>query len=131
MIPKGFNGLYYNVPEVLHDLRESYSSESAFDESDILEHAAQVDLLILDDLGAERTSGWVRDRLYLIINRRYERMKSLIVTTNISLNDLKEQVGVRIVSRLMEMCPIVLEFPSEDFREKLLSDEWKKLQKGR
>lgn len=120
LIQKGFTGLYFNTPELLNTLRESYSEDSEQIESEIIDIATEPDLLVLDDLGAERTSGWVRDRLYLIINRRYELMKAIIVTTNLSLKELKEHVGERIVSRLFEMCPIQLEFPAEDYRQHIL-----------
>lgn len=116
IVVKGYTGLYYNVPELLNALRETYSESSEEIESEILSRAGNVGLLVLDDLGAERTSGWVRDRLFLIINRRYEALKPILVTTNLNWDELEEQVGERIVSRLYEMCPLVLEFPKEDYR---------------
>jgi DNA replication protein DnaC len=117
VVSKGYTGLYYNVPELLTKLRETYDLESEKVESEILEETETVDLLVLDDLGAERTSGWVRDRLYLIINRRYERGKPTIVTTNCEIEELGERVGERITSRLYEMCA-PLDFPKQDYRMK-------------
>ncbi len=131
IIAMGYTGLYYNVPELLNDLRKTYSRDSDELEDDIMREACAVDVLVMDDLGAERTSGWVRDRLYLIINRRYERLKPTIVTTNFGTDDLKAQVGERIVSRLREMCPTVFAFPAEDFRLQFLDEQAKRQRKGR
>ena len=84
-------------------------------EADLFDEAREVDLLVLDDLGAEKTSEYVTDRLYVLINGRYEYDKATLVTTNRSLKELQQQVGPRIVSRLCEMC-VPIEFPPEDYR---------------
>ncbi len=129
IIVRGFTGLYFNVPEFLHSLRSSYQADTELLESDIIERTTRVDLLVLDDLGAERTSGWVRDRLYLIINRRYEQIKPIIVTTNLGFQALRDQVGERIVSRLYEMCPQQISFPEQDYRIRFLEAQEKRFQK--
>ena len=120
IIKKGYTGLYFNVPELLQKIRESYSSESDEGEAGILDMVSETDLLVLDDLGADAASGWVRDRLYLLINRRYETNKPTIVTTSFDLEELRTQLGKRIVSRLCEMCSEFEDLPSEDYRMKLL-----------
>jgi DNA replication protein DnaC len=63
-----------------------------------------VDLLLLDDLGAARGSEWVEDHLYRLINGRYERMLPAIFTTNLEPAALRDAVGDRIASRLVESC---------------------------
>jgi DNA replication protein DnaC len=120
IIAKGYTGLYYNIPELLRRLRETYDPQSETVESDILEQTTSCELLVLDDLGAELTSGWVRDRLYLIVNRRYEQGKPTIITTNCDLAELGERVGGRLTSRLCEMCQKFEEFPDEDYRRKTM-----------
>ncbi len=116
IIKKGYMGLYFNVPELLQKIRETYSSESDEGEAGILDMVSETDLLVLDDLGADAASGWVRDRLYLLINRRYEANKPTIVTTSFDLEELKTQLGQRIVSRLCEMCIEFKDLPREDYR---------------
>lgn len=116
VVRRGFTGLYCNVTDLLSRLRESYRTQSEEHEADILDEADSVDLLVFDDLGAEMATEWVRDRLYLIVNRRYENMKPVIVTTNCNEAELKERLGPRIVSRLHEMCDPMREFPKEDYR---------------
>ena len=120
VIKKGYTGLYFNVPELLQKIRESYSSESDEGEAGILDMVSETDLLVLDDLGADAASGWVRDRLYLLINRRYETNKPTIVTTSSDLEQLRTQLGMRIVSRLCEMCTEFENLPPKDYRMELL-----------
>jgi DNA replication protein DnaC len=73
------------------------------DSARTLEQLCQVDLLIVDDLGAERSNEWTGERLYLVINRRWLDGRPTIVTTNLSLGgdgELCTAVGERTYSRL-------------------------------
>ena len=64
-----------------------------------------VDLLHIDDVGAEKSNEWVLEELYSIVNARYEDERSIVITTNILDRDkLCEQITPRTVSRLTEMC---------------------------
>ncbi len=98
----------YSVPRLLTEIRRTYDGEARRSDLELLDRLAAVDLLHLDDLGAERTSEWVLEQLYSIINARYEDGRSLIVTTNVGAEDLGRQVGVRTVSRLAEMCEAIM-----------------------
>ncbi len=64
-------------------------------------------VLVLDDLGAERASDWVRERLYVLVNARYEGLVPTIATTNRDLGQLAATLGERIVSRLAESLVVV------------------------
>mgnify|MGYP005857013471 CR=1 FL=1 len=116
VLRNGATGLYWNVTDLLAHLRQSYARDAEESESAILADADAVDLLVLDDLGAESATDWVRDRLYLIINRRYEAARATIITTNCDDLELAEKVGARIVSRIHEMCDPFDPFPGEDYR---------------
>lgn len=121
VVRNGYTGLYCNVTELLARLRSTYEKDSAVGESEVIEEYLECDLLVLDDLGNESTSPWVLDRLYLLINSRYESSRPVIVTTNCDETALKEKVGPRIASRLYEMCLGQFpDFPREDFRIKML-----------
>ena len=72
-------------------------------------------LLILDDVGQEKPSDWVRQQLFEIINSRYEARRSIIVTTNRTPFELAEHVGKASFDRLTEMCQF-LEITSESKR---------------
>lgn len=94
-----------NVPELLSDIRHTYSNDSAANETDILTPLMECDLLVLDDLGSEKPSEWVREKLYLVINARYKAGKSLIITSNCNeMKELENIVGSRSYDRIVEMC---------------------------
>jgi DNA replication protein DnaC len=115
VIGKGYKGMYWNVPELFLELRRRMADESQDSEADLFDAARRADLLVLDDLGAERTSEYVVDRLYVMINRRYEDDSATIITTNRTLAELKQQLSPRIASRIAEMC-VSMEFPEGDYR---------------
>jgi DNA replication protein DnaC len=67
-------------------------------------------------VGAENLTGFVQDRFYLIINERYEGCKPVIITTNLSEEQMENRLGKRIVSRIWEMCENFGAFPDQDWR---------------
>ena len=71
---------------------------------DVLHIYQQVDFLILDDMGTEKITDWVNEKLYQIINYRYENFKSTVLTTNLSGDQLADRLGERIPSRIAQMC---------------------------
>jgi DNA replication protein DnaC len=94
----------YSLPRLLAELRKTFDEDSDRSFLELLDRLAAVDLLHVDDLGAERTSPWVIEQLYSIVNSRYEDRRSMVVTTNLQRDQLIEQIGERTVSRLTEMC---------------------------
>jgi DNA replication protein DnaC len=121
LIGKGFTGLYFNVIALLDAIKASYDKEIKATQGLDIQADLDVDILLLDDLGAEKMSPWVADRLYAIINQRYETQRTLILTTNLKYDKLGDQVGQRILSRLYEMC-ILHPFRGEDYRFKHKSE---------
>ncbi len=93
----------YSLPRLLNEIRDTHRAERSH--VDLLDRLAAVDLLHIDDVGAERTTDWVLEELYSIVNARYEDNRSMVITTNILDRDaLCEQITDRTVSRLTEMC---------------------------
>jgi len=93
----------YSLPRLLNEIRETHRAERSH--VDLLDRLTAVDLLHIDDVGAERTTDWVLEELYSIVNARYEDQRSVVITTNIIDRDaLCEQISGRTVSRLTEMC---------------------------
>jgi DNA replication protein DnaC len=89
---------------------------------DILRPVMNAEVLLLDDLGAEKTSEWVEETMNLIVNTRYNEKRITIFTTNFvdspddaDLDSLKARVGFRLHSRLHEMCEF-LEYEGGDYR---------------
>jgi len=97
----------YSLPRLLNVIRDIHRAERSH--IDLLDRLTAVDLLHIDDVGAERTNEWVLEELYSIVNSRYEEQRSIVITTNIDDHDrLCEQIGARTVSRLTEMCQEML-----------------------
>ncbi|MDQ8044264.1 MAG: ATP-binding protein, partial [Solirubrobacteraceae bacterium] len=97
----------YSVPRILSEMRNTFDDDAEFGSTELIDRLTEVELLQLDDLGAERTNPWVLEQLYSVINARYEAERAVIVTTNLGREALIEQVGARTVSRLTEMCDVI------------------------
>jgi len=125
IIEKGARGLFYDTRDLLRVIRSTYNPLVRTAEMDILRPVMEADLLVLDDLGSEKTSEWVEETMNLIVNTRYNERRHTIFTSNfddtpdadVDAQDfsLKERIGFRIHSRLHEMCDF-LEFDGADFR---------------
>jgi DNA replication protein DnaC len=114
-LERGRSVAIYSLPRLLAEIRQTFETAAEGSYVDFLDRLAAVDLLHVDDVGAEKTSEWVLEQLYAIVNARYEEERSILVTTNLERDELVEQVRERTVSRLEEMCTLVPLF-GEDAR---------------
>jgi DNA replication protein DnaC len=90
------------VPKFLSDIRDSLDEPLEVRRA-LTTRACDCDLLVLDDLGAERTTEWVREQLGIIVNERWANGRSTIVTSNDDLGRFASTLGPRTVSRLESM----------------------------
>ncbi|MGA9858439.1 MAG: ATP-binding protein [Solirubrobacteraceae bacterium] len=98
----GRTAAIYSLPRLLNEIRHTFDGGG---HNALMDRLASVDLLHIDDVGAERRNDWVLEELYLIVNARYEDKRSMILTTNLlDRDELCEQIHARTVSRLTEMC---------------------------
>ncbi len=107
LIKRHISVVTWPVPELLKAIQTTWHSDAEPTEYEILYEATEADLLILDDIGAESPSVWALQTLGQIVNRRYADEKTMIATSNLTLqkltgrsNDLSAQ---RIGSRCCEM----------------------------
>jgi DNA replication protein DnaC len=92
----------YSMPGLLSRIRRTFDDGS---HADLFAKLVAVDLLHIDDIGAEQTTPWVLEEFYSIVNARYEEERSMVITTNIvDRDELNDQITKRTVSRLTEMC---------------------------
>ena len=113
----------YSLPKLLARIRRTYDAEAGEQSySDLFDRLASVDLLHVDDLGAENRTEWVLEQLYALVNERYEGQRSLVVTTNLEEPELEDQIGARVVSRLVEMCGDPLPLFDDDRRMQVSAD---------
>jgi DNA replication protein DnaC len=102
-LERGHSVAIYSLPRLLNEIRDTHRAERSHVE--LLDRLTAVDLLHVDDVGAERSTDWVLEELYSIVNARYEEQRSMLITTNIIDRDkLCAQITPRTVSRLTEMC---------------------------
>ena len=107
----------YSCPRLLSVIRDSIERGGVLD---FLDRLAAADLLHIDDLGAEHRTEWVLEQLYTIVNARYEDERSTVVTSNLGRDELAEQLGERVVSRLEGSCE-VLPFYGPDHRQQIVA----------
>jgi DNA replication protein DnaC len=116
-LERGHSVAIYSLPRLLAELRKTFDESSEMKYLQLLDGLASVDLLHVDDVGAERTSEWVLEQLYSIVNDRYEEQRALLLTTNLRPDELVEQIGERTVSRIMEICGDPLALFGHDHRQ--------------
>lgn len=117
LLQKGYSGVFYNIVDLLDAIRSTYDPQSLGQIKTQLESDLNKQIFILDDFGVQRTSPWVADRLYALINRRYQDCKTLIVTSNINMHDLELKVDKRLSSRIIGMCEEI-EIKADDYRQR-------------
>jgi len=106
LLMHGKTVLFIVVPDLLDQIKATYDvkNENSVTESELLDTAREVPLLILDDLGAHNYTEWTRNKIFNIINHRLNYLLPTIITTNINLEDLEQYLGDRTTSRIFQMC---------------------------
>ena len=94
---------------LLNKIKDTYRRYGSEGEVEIINNLKNASLLILDDLGAENNTDWAKEKIYEIIDSRYRDRKPIIITTNLSLDQLKEKLAsedgiYRTYDRIIEMC---------------------------
>ncbi|MGA7339934.1 MAG: ATP-binding protein [Terracidiphilus sp.] len=118
---RGVKGLFCDYRELLKNIQNSYNPQVNTTELELLKPVFAAEVLVLDDLGAQKPNDWVWDTVALVLNTRYNDRQTTIVTTNYldlpaaagALSDaeraarepsLGDRIGDRMLSRLAEMC---------------------------
>jgi DNA replication protein DnaC len=121
---KGITCLFYEFGTLLKEIQNSYNPISQTSELKVLAPVFDAEVLVLDELGASKPTDWVRDTMMQIINTRYNDKKLTIFTTNYldtrraeRDETLEDRIGVRLRSRLYEMCRTI-QIEGEDYRKK-------------
>ncbi|MBL8148568.1 MAG: ATP-binding protein [Blastocatellia bacterium] len=114
--------LFYDFRDLLKEIQDSYNPNTATSELKVLAPVYEAEVLVLDELGANKPTTWVQDTIYQIINVRYNEKKLTIFTSNFMEDrtvdygeNLSERLGIRLRSRLHEMCKPV-HVTGDDYR---------------
>lgn len=128
MREKSVECLFRTFPELLKEIQNSYNPRTEASELSLLAPVLDAEVLVLDELGAQSHSSWVRDTVGYVLNYRYNENKVTILTTNFPdqvegrdarkgvSDSLIDRIGDRMRSRLYEMCKTVTMIGS-DFRQ--------------
>lgn len=119
--------VFQTMPELLERIRQTFNDrQNKETERDIMYALQNCDLLVLDDIGAEKVSDWVQDVLFRIVDGRYRQKKPILYTTNLKPSELKDKVGPRIYDRIAETS-IPVENKGTSFRMKVMEDRFKRM----
>lgn len=103
LIDKGVPAVMTDIPSLIASIQKNYGEDRAR----VLSVVSNAPLLVLDDVGTERNTGYGNEQMYAIINERYKAGKPLIVTTNLSASEMRnpeDTAKKRIYDRIIEMC---------------------------
>jgi DNA replication protein DnaC len=136
MEEKGAQALFYDYRELLKEIQHSYNPQVNSTELEVLRPVFEAEVLVLDELGAQKPTDWVWDTVALILNTRYNDKRTTIITTNYPdappvgygagpanaaqraarEETLGDRIGERMRSRLSEMC-VRVDIHGADFRQ--------------
>ncbi len=108
LIEKMLPVICVNADSLLNRIKDTYKKWGKEVEEDVLRRLDNADLLIIDDLGTEQDTEWTRTKIYNILDSRYRNGLPLIITTNLSLMELKNRYEKRTYYRILEMCTPIL-----------------------
>jgi DNA replication protein DnaC len=129
---KGARGQFWDFHELMREIKRSFDPETKTTETQVLDPVVEIDILVLDDLGAWKITDWMNDTLFYILNSRYLARRPTLITTNfqdvtareaaqadqlVRKEYLVDRIGQRLRSRLTEMC-LRVPLDGEDFRER-------------
>ncbi len=129
---KGARCIFYDFRDLIREIQSTFGPDSNLNESDVLNPVFQAEVIVLDELGAKRTTAWVEETIFYIVNTRYNNKKVTLFTTNYPDTDaepdtrdafykkgednLISRIGERLRSRIYEMCKVVA-MEGEDYRK--------------
>jgi len=137
---RGFIPVFQSVPELLGRIRSTFNRQSKESEHEIMNAVLKCDLLVLDDIGAEKISDWVLESMFRIIDGRYRNKKPTLFTTNFTPTELlyrfmpdKEKATVeqeiaakRIYDRILEVS-VIVENKSSSYRQEIAKERARRL----
>lgn len=102
VIDQGYSAIMTNFSRIINTAQETFDQRQKY-----LDSLNSVDLMVIDDLAVERKTDYVKEMMYQIIDNRYRSGKPLIVTTNLTIDNLVNATNIsdkRTYHRILEMC---------------------------
>ena len=120
LIDKGYSALVTNFSRILNTL------QSTFEKQEYIDSLNDFSLLVIDDLGIERSTEYAKEQVYNVIDSRYRAGLPMIITTNLSIEDIKNPADIengRIYDRIIERC-FPVEFKGSNRRHKAVRESY-------
>ncbi len=108
--------LFLNIPETITRIKNTFDSEIKSEDSRLFDRMKEMEMLILDDIGVEKYSDWLSDQMYQIIDHRWKNRKPMVLTSNLSLEDLSKKYKPQVASRIRGCCKAI-RFNEQDRRQ--------------
>lgn len=108
-LAQGHPALFIVVPDLLDHLRSTFGPNSEISYDELFQQVRDAPLLILDDLGTQSSTPWAKEKLYQIINHRFNAQLPMVVTTNITLDELDERLRTRLTDPTLSRICVVEE----------------------
>lgn len=118
-IQMGMTAIFVDVTRLLAEIKNTWNDTMKYNESDLLDYIASVDLLIIDDLGKElASSDWAHGELYKIVSIRSADDRSIGITTNLTMREIRERSPqmAAVMSRVIEDA-VVFKYEGESRRK--------------
>ncbi len=117
VIRAGYTALFTKTPRLLREVKDTFHRDAEITQSEIIARMGVIDLLVIDEVGIQFGTDTERMILYEILDLRYEAMRPVILTTNITdLKSLEKLMGERIIDRLFEGESKIVVFEWESHR---------------
>jgi DNA replication protein DnaC len=126
---KGKTVVFISMPNLLQKIRSTFNNNNKETENEIMKALHTCDLLVIDDIGAEKVTDWVEDVIFRIIDGRYTRKKPIFITSNLSPDDLGKHIGFRSMDRLTEICQPIHN-KATSYRKVIAGERLKKILEG-
>ncbi|MEE6450505.1 ATP-binding protein [Gottfriedia acidiceleris] len=118
---KGYIVVFQSVPELLERIRSTFNNDNKETKQQIMKSLLECDLLVLDDIGAEKLTDWVQEVMFNIIDGRYRKKLPIFYTSNLKPVELSNQIGARSYDRLVETS-LTIENKATSFRREIAKE---------
>ena len=126
LMEQGYELLFTNFFEITKEIKATYNKSSSDSEIDLINRVTSIDFLVIDDIGTEsmKKNGedtWIQEKIYDVLNKRYNAQKPTIFTSNNSFSELINERGMmdKSVDRMMEMSTMILKFEGQSYRREM------------
>jgi len=110
-ISRGYPAIFQSIPDLLDHLRSAFSPNSAVAYDELFERVCNAPLLILDDLGAQASTSWAKEKLSQLLNHRFNSELPTVITTSTPVEELEDRIRTRLTDPRLSQVYVIGEKP--------------------